>query len=329
MNTKLLNNIKLYIGPMSKNIVDSVIDYSNEKNTMLGLIPSRRQIEYDGGYVNNWTTEAWATYVREKSKLIILERDHGGPNQGEKEDSGLRSFYTDVHLLDILHVDIWKVYRDIHSALYNTIDYINLCYKLNPNVLFEVGTEEAIQRIELNEFEKFLFGLKNNLAPEMFDRIAYVVVQSGTKIQQNKNIGKFSQERLVGMNNLIKMLGLKSKEHNGDHLTADEIKMRYALGLDAINIAPEFGMMESNIILSLIKDYEFEQFFLECFKSNRWKKWVDSSFNPFENKKELIQICGHYLLSNEKIIHITSRYPQIPEMVKQAVFQRIDSILID
>ena len=35
---------RLFVGPMSKEIVDIVIEYSLEKN-VLGLIPSRRQIE--------------------------------------------------------------------------------------------------------------------------------------------------------------------------------------------------------------------------------------------------------------------------------------------
>ena len=48
---------KLFIGPMSKNIVDVVAEKCNNSDVSLGLIPSRRQIEHDGGYVNNWTTE--------------------------------------------------------------------------------------------------------------------------------------------------------------------------------------------------------------------------------------------------------------------------------
>ena len=35
---------------MSKNVVDSIIEFGGE----LGFIPSRRQVDYNGGYVNNW-----------------------------------------------------------------------------------------------------------------------------------------------------------------------------------------------------------------------------------------------------------------------------------
>ena len=50
---------KYYIGPMSKNVVDCVIDHS--KQNLIGLIPSRRQVDWCGGYVNRWNTE----WVRE------------------------------------------------------------------------------------------------------------------------------------------------------------------------------------------------------------------------------------------------------------------------
>ena len=70
---------KYYIGPMSKNVVDSIIEFCNETNHKVGLIPSRRQIEWDGGYVNTWTTEQFSEYTKMK---LVLKRDHAGPGQG-------------------------------------------------------------------------------------------------------------------------------------------------------------------------------------------------------------------------------------------------------
>ena len=49
---------------MSKNIVDSVIEINSEK---LGLLPTRRQIDYNGGYVNEWNTKSFTDYVKIKS----------------------------------------------------------------------------------------------------------------------------------------------------------------------------------------------------------------------------------------------------------------------
>jgi tagatose-1,6-bisphosphate aldolase non-catalytic subunit AgaZ/GatZ len=74
---------KIFIGPMSKNIVDSVIKYSEKYDTKIGLIASRRQVDFDGGYVNNWNTEDFCEYVKSKTKNVLLVRDHAGPEQGK------------------------------------------------------------------------------------------------------------------------------------------------------------------------------------------------------------------------------------------------------
>ena len=56
---------RLFVGPMSREIVDIVIEYSKKKSP-LGLIPSRRQIEHTGGYVNDWSTSDFSQHVKEK-----------------------------------------------------------------------------------------------------------------------------------------------------------------------------------------------------------------------------------------------------------------------
>ena len=66
------DDVRIFIGPMSKNIVDSVIDFSEKNNLRLGLIPSRRQIEYSGGYVNSWKTDEFIQYVRGLTDLSLI-----------------------------------------------------------------------------------------------------------------------------------------------------------------------------------------------------------------------------------------------------------------
>ena len=61
------------------------------------LIASKNQIDYLGGYVNNWTTKSFSDYVKSRNNSIFIERDHGGPGQGYKDDDGSISFDTDVN----------------------------------------------------------------------------------------------------------------------------------------------------------------------------------------------------------------------------------------
>ena len=80
-----------YIGPMSLNVVDAVSEFTLEFGEPIGLIPSRRQVEWSGGYANKWTTEAFSRHC----KNLFLVRDHGGPGQGQKDDDGFLSLKND------------------------------------------------------------------------------------------------------------------------------------------------------------------------------------------------------------------------------------------
>ena len=109
---------KYYIGPMSKNVVDCVIEHSQLHP--IGFIPSRRQVDFCGGYVNNWTTESFTEYVRDRSSSVFLCRDHGGENQGQEIDDGLESFSEDNSYFDLIHVDPFRVSTSILDAAERT-----------------------------------------------------------------------------------------------------------------------------------------------------------------------------------------------------------------
>ena len=252
-----MSNIKFYIGPMSKNVVDAVIEFTEETGNKIGFIPSRRQVEYNGGYVNNWTTEEFSKYVNGR---VPIERDHGGVGQGYVEDDGYKSFRHDAKNLDIIHIDPWKVYPKYEDGLQSTIESIKKIYNINPEVLFEVGTEEAIRYFTPDDLERLLKDLSEF---DFFDNIKYAVVQSGVGLDLGKrvNTGNFDLDRLKDFIRVCKRWGKLSKEHNGDYL---------------------------------------EDYYKICYDSRRWEKWVGEDFVPEDNKEELIKICGHYVLSDKR-----------------------------
>ena len=305
---------KYYIGPMSKNVVDSIIEFSNETNHKIGLIPSRRQIEWDGGYVNNWTTKEFSKYA---SKLI-LKRDHSGPGQGYKDDDGYISLKDDCKYFNMIHIDPWKKYPTYKEGLKWTINMINFCYNENSNIEFEVGTEESIRKFEANELNQLLMDLSLKLDQEVFKQVKYLVIQSGTSLKENTNTGEYNKNRLLDMIKVSKSWNLLSKEHNGDYIPSNLIEEKMNLGLDSINIAPEFGLIET---LSYIdKGIDIEKFWDICYKSKRWEKWVNKEFNPFTQKLDLIKICGHYVLSHPDFLKIK---PNIDNIIKINIKNRL------
>ena len=305
---------KYYIGPMSKNIVDAIIEFCNETNNIIGLIPSRRQVEWNGGYVNNWTTKDFSNY----SNNLLLKRDHAGPGQGYKDDDGFKSLEYDCKYLNMIHIDPWKKYPKYGDGLAWTISMIKFCYEKNPNVEFEIGTEEAIRRFESQELNQLIKDLQLNLESKIFNKIRYLVIQSGTSLKGNLNTGEYDQDRLLSMVKIAKSWNLLSKEHNGDYIPVNLIKEKMSLGLNAINIAPEFGLIET---LSYIHNgINIDKFWRICFDSKRWEKWVDKSFDPYTQKLDLIKICGHYVLSNSKFLDIK---PNIDNIIKNNIKQKL------
>jgi hypothetical protein len=328
-----MKQTKIFIGPMSKNIVDTVIKYSNEYNIKLGLIASRRQIENTGGYVNNWTTKDFCEYVRNKSKNVILVRDHAGPNQGDIFEDGIESFKEDCkpNMFDVIHVDVWKKYNDYEDGLKATIEFINLGYNINPNVCYEVGTEEAIRATTPEELNQLLSDLKKILNHDVYSKIKYAVIQSGTALSGNKNTGQFNQNRLKKMIDVVNNYSLISKEHNGDYITDELLRLKFNNGLDSINIAPEFGQIETKIILQEIKENFtelYDEFYNICLESKKWVKWVDKNFNPNKNKDELINISGHYVLSNPKFVELKCKLSKnIDDLIKLEIEKKIQNLI--
>ena len=302
-----MNNPSIFIGPMSKNVVDSVIQYSNNTGNAIGLIPSRRQIEYNQGYVNGWTTGQFAKYVRERSSNVLLQRDHGGRLQSSSADS-MMSYEADaLSGFDLIHIDPWKQFVDIDEIISETVRNILFCESRNPDCGYEIGTEEAIHKYSCEELDYFLSGVKNSLG-RGWSKVKYAVIQSGTAISATSNVGVFDEQRCERMIDVCRNYGLKSKEHNGDYLTSGEMKQRFDLGLDAINIAPQFGVSETRQVLEAAHGDNnlFERIFRLCYNSKKWVKWFPSDFtvSTKEDKRKLIEVSCHYIFSSPEFVEI-------------------------
>jgi tagatose-1,6-bisphosphate aldolase non-catalytic subunit AgaZ/GatZ len=101
---------KLGIGPMSEEIIEAAFLYSETNSVPLMLISSKNQIDWDAGYVNNWNTKQYSSYVAEMKKKypkaqIFVCRDHCGP--GFKND------------------DLTDVYKTIDADLSSGFDLIH------------------------------------------------------------------------------------------------------------------------------------------------------------------------------------------------------------
>jgi hypothetical protein len=134
------------------------------------------------------------------------------------------------------------------------------------------------------------------------------------------------------MVNLARHYNFSTKEHNGDYIPVSTIHEKFKLGLEAINIAPEFGLIETQTYLDEIaasaSHHLFDKFFDICYASKKWVKWVDADFDPFEpeNKLKLVKISGHYVLSSPEFIeNIKSIFP-IDREVQRRVIEKLKEL---
>jgi hypothetical protein len=101
--------------------------------------------------------------------------------------------------------------------------------------------------------------------------------------------------------------GILLKEHNCDYLNLEQIKLRREYGINAINIAPEFGVIQSNLTYNISKrlglDKEINDFKKFVLKKQKWKKW------DYNNENNLTKFftAGHYHFGTQKYKNIIKK----------------------
>lgn len=336
----------LGVGPMSKNCVDAVVELGFEVSAPLILVASRRQIEakeLGGGYVNGWTTESFAKYVRENDKRgnILLARDHGGPwqNYGEVEgqldltkamSSCKRSFDVDIAAgFDILHLDpSIDIYNDdmsqgeVLSRLFELYEY---CYdaarRLGRKIIIEVGTEEQTGgQQDIGDLNQFLDRIHNYCWKQGLPKPFFVVVQTGTKVKETRNVGNLDSSfrgrgmlppevQIARLVDTCEEHGVYLKEHNTDYLSDDVLAWHPRAGIHATNVAPEFGVAETRHLLKICSELglirEEEQFLKLAFDSGKWRKWLLEDSGATDYDKAVM--AGHYVFGKDEFAEIKKR----------------------
>lgn len=347
----------LGIGPMSRTLIKSSMILAKEKDFPLMFIASRNQVdakELGGGYVCNWDQKGFANAIKEVAEevdftgLYYLCRDHGGPWQRDNERNdhlpedeamklGKQSYLEDLlNGFDLLHIDPTKdpyvvgKSIDMDVVINRTLELIEYVEKERkarnlPEISYEVGTEETNGGLTSQDsYEMFIKKLTDELVKRELPLPCFIVGQTGTLTRLTENVGKFDMTTSKELADIAKKYGVGLKEHNGDYLDDSILLEHPALGITGMNVAPEYGTVETQAYLKLI---EVEQNLYnggliseksnldrvlkeESVKSGRWKKWmVDGkdklSFEEILEDSELMymitEISGHYTFNNDLV----------------------------
>jgi len=347
----------LGIGPMSRTLIKASMLLAKEKDFPLMFIASRNQVdadEFGGGYVCNWNQERFAADIRSVAVetgydgLYYLCRDHGGPWQRDKERNshlpeaeamalGKKSYLIDlIYGFDLLHIDptkdpyvVGKVI-DMDVNIRRTVELIEYVEKERaarglPDISYEVGTEETNGGLTSSEnYEVFIQRLTAALDEKNLPHPAFIVGNTGTLTRLTENVGHVDSTACKNLSSIARRYKVGLKEHNGDYLDDAILLEHPALGVTAMNVAPEFGTVETQAYLKLIEVEERlngqglvptvsklgEVLREEAVKSGRWKKWMvdgkdqlqaEEIFRDAELTRLITEISGHYTFNNERV----------------------------
>ena len=287
---------KLCIGPMSPEIIRAVFRFSQVTGEPLMLIASKNQIDWNGGYVNNWTTKEYMDFVRKQREdfpqaNVLISRDHCGPGfrTGTLEDV-YTTIETDIdNGFDMMHVDFCHSEEIGQAKLDATQKAVDYTRNLKPDVLIEVGTDENTGVLD-GDLER----IKREL--DFFTskgKVDFYVIQTGSLVKEDRQVGEFAGDFVRKVRGVANQFDVKIKEHNTDFLPDTGIALRHGL-IDAMNVAPQYGILQTKYTLLKCDEYGIDpkEFLQVSYASKRWEKWMKD--NSEENKLLCATIAGHY-----------------------------------
>jgi tagatose-1,6-bisphosphate aldolase non-catalytic subunit AgaZ/GatZ len=310
-----MTKFKIGFGPMSTEITDILCEYTEEKNYPLMIIASRNQVDSVTGYVK--TTSQLAEQVRRyPDKNILLCRDHCGPYFADL-DRGLdietaitrckETIGADIsNGFDLIHIDVSRIKKD---QLRWAQELIEFALKIEPNIKLEFGSEDNTG-IDVNSSIARIDSQIEFLKPYQ-KNVVFFVSQTGS-LTKDGQMGKFNIKRNKEVSEQLHAAGYLFKEHNADYFTPADIEKRIKAGVDAINIAPQLGKMQTDLLTELAGHTDEYKAFADYVysKPNIWTRWMS---NGSTDKDTAVSVSGHYHFG-------TVEYQRAHAMIDQQAF---------
>lgn len=281
-----LKKYKMGYGPMSMEIIDLLSNYSLHHNIM--IVASLNQIDAFNSYVCNQKT------LRSKipNSNILLCRDHCGPYFKYSDryltlpkaiDECKRSIENDIsNEFDLIHIDVSKVKENQFLIAEQLIEF---AINLKPDIMLEFGSEENTgQNLNstLDQQIEFCKNYSNN--------VKYFVTQTGSLVK-DRQVGVFDVSRNKGIADKIHGAGFLFKEHNGDYLELEDLKKRKLAGIDAINVAPQLGVTQTQVLYRLANGTrEWNDFAEKVYRGGRFDQWLSTN----NSKLQAVMVSAHY-----------------------------------
>jgi D-tagatose-1,6-bisphosphate aldolase subunit GatZ/KbaZ len=346
----------LGVGPVSESVLEAALEVSRRRGFPPMFIASRNQVDaarFGGGYLLGGIDQAgFVALIRDKQRRVGYEgplyicRDHGGPWQRDAELKGRLPVEQAMELarlsleadlaggFNYLHIDPTKCPFPFSQAELSawTLELIAHCerfrrsHALDP-VDYEIGAEDIQGGITSQEnFSAFLGRVCGDLAKAGLPLPTCIVGQTGTLTRLDRNTGRFDREQTARLAAAAASFGVGLKEHNGDYLSAASCRLHPDIGVTGMNVAPEFGLVETDALLALgaLEEKlaregwvgEAELSGLPAllskltFAATPWDKWLTPEVKA-RPRAELegdeavrlliVRVCGHYVFADPAV----------------------------
>jgi len=240
--------------------------------------------------------------------------------------SAKKSFQVDIESgFEMIHIDTSvDLYSDlsVDESLSRIFDLYEFCWSIaqenKQKIIFEIGSEEQsgsnCSQIDMEYVisETINFCKKNTLPAPSF-----VVIQTGTKVMETKNVGTFdipfrikdelpAEIAIPKMLDICKKYNIFLKQHNTDYLSDEALAWHPKLGIHSANVAPEFGVTETLAFIKILERYKLndliERFVNISYESKKWEKWMLPESTAGKMEKAII--AGHYVFSDPNFIEL-------------------------
>ena len=315
---------KIGVGPMSPLINDIQARYAKDNQRPLMFIASRNQVDANSGYVMT-TKELCQQLNPLRSPYLMICRDHCGPyfldsektlNLTNAVEATKKTIAADIENgFDLIHIDTSRCEDPYHVA----DELFNFCLNLNPNIKFEFGTEENVGVAA--GIKKYQEDVK---FASQFPNMEFVVAQTGSLTMEDRQVGSFDVPMVRNLINFARRAGVKLKEHNADYLTAEQIQLRKLAGVDACNIAPQLGVIQTKKVILLATQYGIDstEFKDTVIKSGKWNKWIIDG-----NDDVKIAVAGHYCFNSDsykKLVDQINLHCNLDKEIENDIIQCLD-----
>ncbi len=359
------NNVKctlLGVGPVSEIVTRATLQACKNYDCPAIFIASRNQVDLESlghGYLMGGMDQAGFVGLINKIKdevgydgPVYICRDHGGPWQRNieldekyRQDKAMQiakeSFKADIEAgFNYLHIDPTKCPLEftLDDICDWTIELEEYCEQVRKSagkgaIDYEVGTEDIKGGLTTADtFRAFLEKLTGKLKDKGLPLPTCVVAQTGTLTKIDRNVGCLDKEQIKKLVKIAAEYGVGLKEHNGDYLSAASCRVHPELGITGMNVAPEYGLVETDACLHLA-DLEqklvregwlkaedasnLRELLLELtWKTSPWKKWMTEDIKQLPVEKIeadsalrllIARVCGHYVYDMQAVLEARAK----------------------